>query len=94
MRTGTGSDAVLSLYLTFFNSEILKVPDRPYTGLEPVTKVSINHDKMYCFLELSAQSDAEIAMCMDGIRYGTIQLRVRRPKTQNADPPAIPVTFK
>jgi RNA recognition motif-containing protein len=61
----------------FFNEEIEKVPNREDTGVPPVENITINREKMYCFLELSSASDADIALCLDGIRFKDYQLRVR-----------------
>jgi len=66
----------------FMAEQVMKVPDRPPTPLhpDPVFSITVNHDKMFAFIEFHSKDDADIALCMDGIQVVGSSLKIRRPK--------------
>jgi len=71
----------------FFNDRIQCVPDRPATNFPSiVSSVSIKRDKMYAFVEFFAATDADIAMCMDGIECQGTPFKIRRHSDFTPDP--------
>jgi len=73
----------------FLNEKILSVPGRPSTNYStPIYSVAIKREKMFAFIEFYAATDADIAICMDGIEWNAngVPLKIRRPKDYQPPP--------
>jgi len=64
----------------FFEEQVPMVEERPPVRGPCVETVSINSNGMYAFVEFYNNFDADIAMCMDGMKLNGVQLQIRRPK--------------
>eukprot|EP00808_Paulinella_micropora_P009579 g20233.t1 len=63
----------------FLDCKLMEVPERPPTPYpDCVREVSIKRDKQYAFVEMHTASDADVAVCMDGINMNGVVLSVRR----------------
>lgn len=80
--TGDVNERVLR---DFFEHRIPQVPNRPPSQGRIIDNVQINAEKMYAFVEFFNFVDADIAMCFDGVKLGSNQIRIRRPT--NYTPP-------
>lgn len=77
---GVTPEMTADVIRNFFEHRLAHVPDRPKIPGPAVETVDVKMDKMYAFVEFHHAVDADIAMCMDGIRIGTgNQISVRRP---------------
>lgn len=81
--TGDVNERVLR---DFFEHRIPQVPNRPPSQGRIIDNVQMNAEKMYAFVEFFNFVDADIAMCFDGVKLGSNQIRIRRPT--NYTPPA------
>jgi splicing factor U2AF subunit len=72
----------------FFEEQLPLVAERPPHRGPAVETVSINSNGMYGFVEFYKNYDADIAMCMDGMKLNGVQLQVRRPKNYTPLPNA------
>jgi len=64
----------------FLDNAIMNVPGRPPQPNMPIFTVTINHGKMFAFIEFHCIEDCDIAICMDGIVMDGVPLKIRRPK--------------
>eukprot|EP00457_Paulinella_chromatophora_P004056 gb/GEZN01004066.1/.p1 GENE.gb/GEZN01004066.1/~~gb/GEZN01004066.1/.p1 ORF type:complete len:372 (-),score=68.48 gb/GEZN01004066.1/:240-1355(-) len=68
-----------SMIKNFLDQKVFEVADRPPTPYNDcVREVSIKRDKQYAFVEMHTTSDADVAVCMDGINFNGVVLSVRR----------------
>lgn len=72
----------------FFEEQLPLVAERPPVRGPAVETVSINSNGMYGFVEFYNNFDADISMCMDGMKLNGVQLQIRRPKNFNPPPNA------
>lgn len=70
----------------FFEEQLPLVAERPPVRGPAVETVSINSNGMYGFIEFYNNFDADISMCMDGMKLNGVQLQIRRPKNFTAPP--------
>lgn len=49
------------------------------SGDEPVISVYINLDKRFAFIETCTMREAVAGLCLDGVKFRSVSLRVRRP---------------
>ncbi|KAI9297383.1 hypothetical protein K502DRAFT_300915 [Neoconidiobolus thromboides FSU 785] len=63
----------------FFNTAMIQLRLAKEAG-NPVSSVSINHDKNYAFVEFRNHDEATAAMAFDGATFRTQALKIRRPK--------------
>jgi len=83
---GVTGDVTERVLRDFFEHRIPQVPNRPPSQGRIIDNVQINSEKMYAFVEFFNFVDADIAMCFDGVKLGSNQIRIRRPT--NYTPPA------
>lgn len=69
-----------SLLKEFFEKTVSQVPDRPPCPGSIVSKIVVNHEKMFAFMEFTTCFDAEIAICMDGAKFMKHPLQIRKAK--------------
>lgn len=74
------------LVRNFFEQQLPRVHDRPAFRGRAVESVSMNSNGVYGFVEFYNSYDADIAMCMDGMKLNGIQLQIRRPRNFTPDP--------
>lgn len=66
---------------SFLDAQVLAVPDRDAEGPPaPVAVITLNHAKMFAFVEFHCIEDADIVLCMDGITFQGTALKIRPPK--------------
>lgn len=70
----------------FFEEQLPRVTDRPPVRGRAVESVAMNSNGVYCFVEFYNNFDADIAMCMDGMKVNGCQLQIRRPRNFTPDP--------
>ncbi|KAI0226343.1 hypothetical protein L0F63_003005 [Massospora cicadina] len=63
----------------FFNTAMIQLK-LAGSGKNPVTSVSINHEKNYAFVEFNTPEEATAAMAFDGVSFRNQSLKIRRPK--------------
>lgn len=63
----------------FLDKAIISVPERPKTLFpSAVCNVTVKRDKMYAFVEMYTTTDADVAVCMDGVAFHGTSLLIRR----------------
>lgn len=77
----------------FFNRALIRARgvDPAYGPGNPVVSTYVNRDKRFAFVEVRSKREAAAGMRLDGIRFGDVNLRVRRPNDwkggEDAQPP-------
>jgi len=67
----------------YFTDVLTRALEKPMEG-GPVVSVYLNPDRNFAFVELRSVALTTAAMQLDGISYGDIQLKIRRPSDYNA----------
>lgn len=84
LSPGCGISA--DLIRAFFEEQLPRVNDRPAYRGRAVESVAMNSNGVYGFVEFYNSFDADIAMCMDGMKLNGVQLQIRRPRNFTPDP--------
>jgi splicing factor U2AF subunit len=78
------SETMLREFLDHMITTAVVVPERQGPcHPQPVFTITINHPKMFAFVEFHTKTDCDIACCLDGAILNGESLRIRRPKDYN-----------